>query len=117
LLCRRDELADGQKRGFEVGGSRVVLCRRGDAFFALRDICPHHGARLSMGVLNGTNVESEVGEYVYGRDGEILRCPRHGWEIDITSGRTLHDPAHKRVRAYRVVLDGDNVLIEMGRTV
>jgi len=115
FVCRRDDLAPGEKRAFELGRIRVVLCRRGDSFYALRDVCPHHGAQLSMGVLTGTNVESEVGEYHYGRDGEVLRCPRHGWEIDITTGRALHDPDHKRVKTYRVVERGDAVLVETQR--
>lgn len=114
FLCRRGDLAPGEKRAFDVGRIRVVLCRNGDAYYAVRDVCPHHGAQLSMGVLGGTNVASDVGEYVYGRDGEILRCPRHGWEIDITTGRVLHDPEHKRVRAYRIVEQGDEILVEMG---
>ncbi len=100
-------------RAFRVGGVQIVLCRTRDAFHALRDLCPHHGAHLSQGRLTGTNLPSAVGELVYGRDGEVLRCPRHGWEIDVLSGRSLHDPERKRVKVYRVVEQGDDVLVEM----
>lgn len=113
FLCRRDEIAPGEMRPFQVGKSRIVLCRRNDDFFALRDICSHHGAQLSGGILGGTNVASEVGEYRYGRDGEVLRCPRHGFEYDITNGRSLHDPQHHRVKSYPVVMHGDDVFVQL----
>jgi nitrite reductase (NADH) small subunit len=113
FLCRRDELEPGRMRSFQVGKSRIVLCRRGDEFYALRDICSHHGAQLSGGVLGGTNVASEVGEYQFGRDGEVLRCPRHGFEFDITTGRSLHDPKRHRVKSYEVVTRGEEVFVEL----
>lgn len=113
FLCRRDELAAGRMRAFQVGKTRLVLCRHGDTFAALRNICSHHGAQLSDGLLGGTNVASEVGEYVYGRDQEILRCPRHGFEFDITTGRSLHDPEHQRVKVYNVVTRGEEIFVEL----
>lgn len=111
FVCRRDELDPGQMRAFQIGKIRIVLCRKADDFFALRDICSHHGAHLSGGVLGGTNVASEVGEYRFGRDGEVLRCPRHGFEFDITTGHSLHDPRHHRVKSYPVQVRGDEVFV------
>ena len=113
FLCHREDLAPGEMRPFQVGKSKVVLCRHNDDFFVLRDICSHHGAQLSGGILGGTNVASEVGEYHYGRDGLVLRCPRHGFEYDITTGRSLHDPEHQRVKAYPVVVRDDDVFVQL----
>jgi 3-phenylpropionate/trans-cinnamate dioxygenase ferredoxin subunit len=36
------------------------------------------------------------------REGEILRCPWHGWEFDLRDGRSVIDPDGTRVRAYLV---------------
>ena len=113
LLCKRDDLPSGKMQAFQIGKTRLVLCRHGDKFAALRNICSHHGAQLSDGLLGGTNVASEVGEYTYGRDGEVLRCPRHGYEFDINTGRSLHDPDHQRVKAYNVVTTGEEVFVEL----
>jgi 3-phenylpropionate/trans-cinnamate dioxygenase ferredoxin subunit len=113
FLCRRDELAPGEMRAFQVGRNELVLCRHGDEFAAVNNVCSHHGARLSEGVLSGTNVLSDVGEYCYGRDGEILRCPRHGYEYDILTGRSLHDPDHQRVKSYPIVVKEDEVFAEL----
>lgn len=113
FVCRRDELSPGQMRSFQIGKTRLVLCRRGDDFYALRDICSHHGAQLSGGLLGGTNVASDVGEYRFGREGEILRCPRHGFEFDIATGLSLHDPEHQRVKSYPVTARGDEIFVEL----
>jgi nitrite reductase/ring-hydroxylating ferredoxin subunit len=112
-LCNRDELESGKMKAFQIGKTRLVLCRHGEAFAALRNICSHHQAQLSQGLLGGTNVASEVGEYKYGRDGEVLRCPRHGFEFDINTGRSLHDPEHQRVKVYTVVTKDEEVYVEL----
>jgi 3-phenylpropionate/trans-cinnamate dioxygenase ferredoxin subunit len=51
---------------------------------------------------------SRPGEYVWARDGEILRCPWHGWEFDITTGRSIFNPHKTRVRAYEVTVEPDS---------
>ena len=36
------------------------------------------------------------------REGEILRCPWHGWEFDVTTGRSVFMPDAVRVKSYPV---------------
>jgi nitrite reductase/ring-hydroxylating ferredoxin subunit len=47
-------------------------------------------------------VPSRPGEYVWAREGEILTCPWHGWEFDLTTGRSVFNPHRTRVRSYDV---------------
>jgi 3-phenylpropionate/trans-cinnamate dioxygenase ferredoxin subunit len=42
---------------------------------------------------------------VWARDGEILRCPWHGWEFDIKTGRSIFNPHRMRVKAYDVTVE------------
>lgn len=113
-LCRADEVPEGKPRPFTAGRVNVVLLRKGDQFYALNDRCPHRQAMLSYGLVRGTSLPSEVGVIRYGRAGEILQCPWHGWEFDITDGRSLHDPAHDRVRAYPVTVRDGGVYVDLG---
>ena len=39
--------------------------------------------------------------YRRGDAGEIIRCPWHGWEFDVRTGRSWFDPERTRVRSYR----------------
>ena len=39
------------------------------------------------------------------RNGEIVRCPWHGWEFDILSGRSVYNPHRMRVKTYDVAVE------------
>ncbi len=71
----------------------------GGRFFAYRNVCPHAGAPVCEGVICGTTAPSQVGEFILARQGEIVRCPWHGWEFDLLTGRQLVDETMK-LRAY-----------------
>lgn len=58
-----------------------------------------------MGSVKGTTLPSAPGEYLYSREGEILRCPWHGWEFDLTSGKSLFDPQRCLVKTYEVAVE------------
>jgi 3-phenylpropionate/trans-cinnamate dioxygenase ferredoxin subunit len=111
----RDAIGDGEMKQYLVGRVAILVLRKGDKYFALRDTCPHQGAPLSAGWLTGTALPSEPGSIDYGRSGEIIRCPWHNWEFDAFTGRSLHDPVKQRVRAYRVSIDDSGVFVETGR--
>jgi 3-phenylpropionate/trans-cinnamate dioxygenase ferredoxin subunit len=55
--------------------------------------------------VTGTTLPSEPGEYIWAREGEILRCPWHGWEFDITNGRSVFNPHRTRVKTYKVTVE------------
>jgi 3-phenylpropionate/trans-cinnamate dioxygenase ferredoxin subunit len=62
-------------------------------------------------VLGGTLVAREPGRYEWGRDGEVLRCPWHAWEFDVTTGRSLWGEDAFRLAVYPVtVVDGDVII-------
>ena len=73
----------------------------GGRFFAYRNVCPHAGAPVCQGHVCGTTAPSNVGEYLLVRQGEILRCPWHGWEFDLLTGGHLVDEKMK-LRGYPV---------------
>lgn len=65
-----DELADGGRRLLSREGREVVLFRVADRHYALDDRCPHAGASLCSGKLEGTSVT----------------CRAHGRRFDLASG-------------------------------
>lgn len=107
------ELPDGGRAIVQVEGRSIGLYRLGDDIFAIHNYCPHQGAPLCAGNVCGTNLPSGVYEYEYGRAGEIVRCPWHGWEFDIRTGRSLFDPK-VRARAYPVQVSEGKIGIAIG---
>ncbi|MDP9351910.1 MAG: Rieske 2Fe-2S domain-containing protein [Chloroflexota bacterium] len=86
-------VAEGRSIGvFNVHGS----------YYALRNSCPHQAAPLCLGAIKGMTMPGKPGEYVWAREGEILRCPWHGWEFDILTGRSIVNPHRTRVKTYEV---------------
>ncbi len=106
-----DEWSDGSCRVVSIRGRKIGILRVGSEFFALLNRCPHKGAPLCEGTVSGTFLPSEPNDYVYGMDDKVLRCPWHGWEFDLATGRSVFEPNEVRVKVYRVTVeDGDVIL-------
>jgi nitrite reductase (NADH) small subunit len=98
-------------RVVDVGGKPVGVISVGEEFYAISDRCPHMGASMCTGSLGGTFVAADPHESVYGMDERVIRCPWHGWEFDLETGRSLLEPKRVGLRTYRVSHeDGDVVL-------
>ena len=105
VVCAVDELPPGARRIVTVGSRSIGVFNVGGRFYALRNVCPHQGAPLCEGPLTGTTLPGPPGTFRYGREGEIVRCPWHGWEFDVTDGRSIVGPHAVRVRAYPVAVE------------
>src|SRR5690242_17908379 len=99
------EIGPGQRKIVTVEGISIGVFNVGGTYYALRNRCPHQGAPLCQGSVKGTALPSAPGEYVWAREGEILRCPWHGWEFDLLTGRSLFNPHKVRVRTYEVTVE------------
>lgn len=108
-----DELRAEGCRFVEVCGRRIGVLSVGDDFFAVRDRCPHRGAPVCQGTVSGTFLPAGPHEYVYGRHDRVLRCPWHGWEFDLETGRSLLEPDRYRVRVYPVAVRDGVVLVDV----
>lgn len=110
----------GQVKAFESGklyaihvaGIDVVLVRQENKFFAIRDACPHQGAKLSNGSLTGEVIANHPGaEPKLLRQGECITCPWHGWKVDIRTGYSLLEPTRIKVKRYDVHIEDGRVLV------
>ncbi len=99
------EIPPGERRIVEVEGRSIGVFNVNGTYYALRNTCPHQAAPLCRGTVTGTTLPSKPGEYIWAREGEIVRCPWHGWEFDITSGRSIFNPHRLRVKTYKVTVE------------
>lgn len=99
------EIPPGERKVVEIAGRSIGVFNVHGEFFALRNRCPHQGGELCAGPVGGFVSSTSPGEYHLTRQGEILRCPWHGWEFDIRTGQSWFDPTKVRVRAYDVTLE------------
>jgi 3-phenylpropionate/trans-cinnamate dioxygenase ferredoxin subunit len=99
------DLPPGTRRRIEVNGRGIAIFNDRGTFYALRDVCPHRGARLSDGTVVGSVTASGPGCYETDPARRLVKCPWHGWEFDLSTGQSWCDPEHARVRSYDVTVE------------
>lgn len=87
VVARLDDPQAGPIAVYHVGGT----------IYAAGDVCPHAGAKLSEGTL----------------DGAVVTCPLHGSQFDVRSGERVRGPADLPVPTYRVAIEGGVAFIEI----
>ncbi len=100
VVATVDEIPPGHRKIVTIERRSIGVFNVHGSFYALRNQCPHEGGPLCEGVLSGLVRSTTPGEYDYVRRGEILRCPWHQWEFDLTTGQSWFDPAKTRVQSY-----------------
>lgn len=90
------DIQDGSGIAVELSGKSIAVFNSGGKFYAIDNTCKHRGGPLGEGSL----------------DGNVVTCPWHGWQFDITNGNCVTNPAGK-VGCYGVKIEGDNILVEI----
>ncbi|MCP6697982.1 Rieske (2Fe-2S) protein [Pseudomonas donghuensis] len=86
--------ARGGRVLLEWQGRSVALFNVADTFYAIDDSCPHQGASLCGGRL----------------DGRVIQCCAHGLRFDLASGYLLNSNQLK-VASYPVERQGEQLFI------
>jgi nitrite reductase/ring-hydroxylating ferredoxin subunit len=111
-VCRVEDLQPGQVAVVPYQRRGIAVFNVKGDLYALHNSCPHQGGPLALGTLTGTTVQPGPYEVGWVRDGEILRCPWHRWEIDVACGTTLTEPIQK-IPTYPVVVKEGEVFVEV----
>ena len=110
---RVSDIAPGQRKIVEVDGRSLGIFNVDGAFIAVLNICPHEFAPVCLGRVGGTTLVSQPGEYRWGREGEILACPWHGWEFDLLTGEALADK--RRLQRFPVEVEEETIYVVLPR--
>lgn len=104
-ICPTDELPPGERVIVELNGHSIGVFNVDGEYHALKNDCPHQRAPLCMGKVTGTTSAVEPGEVEWKDDGQILRCPWHGWEFDIATGESVFNPHKVRARSFDTAVE------------
>jgi len=94
---KTSEVPPGTIQELQLDGKNVAVANVDGKFFAIDNTCLHRGGPLGQGVL----------------EGKVVTCPWHGWEYDVTSGKTTTNPA-VGVSCYAVEVRGDDLFVDVG---
>jgi 3-phenylpropionate/trans-cinnamate dioxygenase ferredoxin subunit len=110
------EIPPGTRRLVRIEGRSVGVFNVNGEYFAIRNRCPHQGGPLclgqSTGVATARFVDGEHPEIEWNREGEVIRCPWHGWEFDLRTGRAVFGQGW-RVAVYRTFVDAEGAAVEV----
>ena len=87
-VAKSDELKPGESKIVHAGVKKIALFNKDGEFFAIQNFCPHAGGYLGLGDFKGC----------------IVKCPRHSWGFDITTGECKTDPRYS-VKQYEVIVE------------
>src|ERR1700756_381723 len=98
-ICARSEIAPDSVNAFEVGDKRLAVFNIGGRFYVTDDECTHASASLADGML----------------EGEVIECAMHLGAFHVPTGEVKAPPCAVALRTYKVILDGDDVLVDLDR--
>lgn len=97
-VCSTNEVPPGQSRLFFVNETAIAVFHLGGAFYALANECPHAGASLAHGDI----------------DGECVSCRIHHWRFDIRDGTYLdEDKPRYDAKSFAVRVINDQLEIDL----
>jgi nitrite reductase (NADH) small subunit len=113
IVCSVDELPPGSRKTVQIGHSTVGVFNVDGQYYAIRNVCPHHGANLCLGAVGGTMLPSRPTEFLFDGKSAFVRCPRHRWEFDLATGRSFAEPDRYWVKSYPVEVRDSSVVVEL----
>jgi len=96
-VCAVADLPDGALRTVEAEGRPLAVCNVGGNLYAVDDTCPHAGASLGGGRLDGSQVV----------------CPFHAARFDLASGEARSGPTEHGLATFPVRLAGTQVQVAL----
>ncbi|SEH15648.1 Ferredoxin subunit of nitrite reductase or a ring-hydroxylating dioxygenase [Natronorubrum sediminis] len=117
VVAEADEIADGERVVTQLEGREIAVFHQDGEYYAYLNWCAHQGGPCGEGPLTGTEIASydrESGdvERSWEREGEILNCPWHGWEYDLTSGDCLSRNGIT-LPSYQVEIEDGKIVVEL----
>lgn len=98
VVGKASEIEPGKMVNVTAGGKELLVANVDGKYYATGNICPHAGAQLHEGEL----------------DGKELTCPWHGSRWDVTTGQMTWFPQKlKPIGSYKVTVEKDVVYVEV----
>ena len=95
IIAKVTDLQDGEMKGVEVDGLKILLTRLDGTFFAIGGECSHYGGPLAEGVLSGVHVT----------------CPWHQARFLVKTGEVVDPPALDSMARFETKVQGDRVIL------
>ncbi len=112
IVAHVDEFPAGSRKIIRSGRLEVGVFNLDGRYYALPNVCVHQFGPLCEGRISGTLTAGKETDWHLSwiQEGEILICPWHALEFDITTGRCLAYPRVK-LRQFPVRIEGEQLIV------
>jgi nitrite reductase/ring-hydroxylating ferredoxin subunit len=97
VLEKLHQLYDGYRKAFTLAGQPLLLLQENGKTLLIKNTCPHAGAALTYATCAG----------------RALRCPLHGMEFDLMSGRSSNPACSQSLQFIPLIYEGNTVGVEL----
>ena len=114
VVASVDQVPEGQHILVTVRGRELGLFNVGGRYYALPNACFHQNGPLCRGATSGTLQSTAETDWkpVWACEGEIVICPWHALEFNVTTGQCLAYP-NRRLPTWEVKVEGDRLVVIM----
>ena len=92
-----EDVPKGQHKVYPLQNREIVVFAVDGEYYAMKNLCPHHGVALAGGTLeNGT-----------------VRCPGHGFRFNIKTGECEKDPS-LRASTLDLKIEDGKLMVRIG---
>jgi len=99
-ICPTSDIPEGAAKSFEVGNNVIAVYNVGGAFYATDNECTHGAASLADGIL----------------EDDVIECTLHFGAFNVKTGEAVQAPCFTALRTYKVVIEGDHVMVDLDET-
>lgn len=97
VLEKLHQLYDGYRKAFTLAGQPLLLLQENGKALLIKNACPHAGAALTYATCTG----------------KTLRCPLHGIEFDLISGRSSSPACHQALQFIPLIYEGNTLGVDV----
>ncbi len=91
------DFPEGKMKDLNLGGRVLLVANDKGSLYAVEGACSHMGFPLSKGKMENRQVT----------------CKMHGAVFDLQTGKVLSNPQARDLKAYPVVIEGNEVYIDV----
>ena len=112
VVGKLGDVPEGKHVLVKVGGREIGVYNVRGTFHAIPNNCFHQNGPLCLGAVSGTVVANEETGWKreWRHDGEIVVCPWHGIEFNVTTGQCLAYPG-SRIPVYEVRIEEEKIKV------
>ncbi len=99
LVALAADIPEGERKIVQVGDASIGIFHHNGAWYAIQNHCLHRGGPVATGCL----------------EGDVITCPWHGFQYNVTNGELLVDPSAK-LGMYPVTIQNGEVHLQVPET-